>query len=72
MGEGLYSGSHVSAIQCLTSPPTPLLQGEGSKISPPSLALKGAGGLGFAGVLHANENRYIYQNRVPLGMASVN
>jgi len=30
-----------------TSPPTPLLQGEGS-ISPPSLAGKGVGGLGFS------------------------
>lgn len=30
----------------MTSPPIPLLQGEGSKISPPSLVGKGAGGLG--------------------------
>jgi hypothetical protein len=31
----------------LTSPPTPPLQGEGSKITPPSLIGKGAGGLGL-------------------------
>lgn len=30
----------------LTSPPTPLLRGEGSRITPPSLTGKGAGGLG--------------------------
>ncbi len=38
-----------------TSPPAPLLVGEGSKSSPPSLAGKGAGGLGFS------KNRYKYQ-----------
>ena len=38
-----------------TSPPAPLLQGEGSKSSPPSLQGKGAGGLGFS------KNRYKYQ-----------
>ncbi len=38
-----------------TSPPVPLLQGEGSKSSPPSLAGKGAGGLGFS------KNRYKFQ-----------
>ncbi len=48
---------------CVTSPPTPLLQGEGRKIpnmkslrdfkiliAPPSLAGKGAGGLGHRGL----------------------
>lgn len=34
----------------LTSPPTPLLRGEGSKITPPSLTGKGAGGLGSSQV----------------------
>jgi len=31
----------------LTSPPTPLRGGEDSRISPPSLAGKGVGGLGL-------------------------
>jgi hypothetical protein len=33
-----------------TSPPAPTLQGEGSKITPPSLVGKGVGGLGFSEV----------------------
>jgi len=30
-----------------TSPPAPLLQGDGSRYTPPSLQGKGVGGLGF-------------------------
>ncbi|GAX40542.1 hypothetical protein NIES4075_15080 [Tolypothrix sp. NIES-4075] len=37
----------------LTSPPTPPLRGEGSKITPPSLIGKGAGGLGLYFALSA-------------------
>ncbi|MBI1928437.1 AAA family ATPase, partial [Candidatus Poribacteria bacterium] len=44
---GIGKSRLVSELKTyLTSPPAPLLQGEGSKESPPSLAGKGAGGLG--------------------------
>ncbi|MHC5727870.1 MAG: hypothetical protein ACYT04_38575 [Nostoc sp.] len=46
---GYAYASLISQVRShgLTSPPTPLRDGEGSRISPPSLVGKGAGRLGL-------------------------
>jgi acyl transferase domain-containing protein/NADPH:quinone reductase-like Zn-dependent oxidoreductase/acyl carrier protein len=46
MQQGKHTGKIVIQTSPQTSPPTPLLQGEGSKYTPPSLIGKGVGGLG--------------------------
>src|SRR4028118_153759 len=48
----------------LTPPPTPLLLGEGSP-APPSLAGKGAGGLGFPNSPTASSNSRLYKPSPP-------
>ena len=47
VGDGALQSVPFAALPIPTSPPAPLLQGEGSKIIPPSLIGKGARGLGL-------------------------